>query len=97
MLGVDVGQAVRGKRIVSILNFFCICLHSRDTSASGFEAVILDLRLPLRSRSNERSAVELSVSDNTGVAGEVSLLSHVEEEIWRADFEFATKSRYIQF
>ena len=42
---------------------------------------MLDFRLPVTSRSNERSAVELSVSENTGVSAGISFISQLEGEI----------------
>ena len=51
------------------------------TSTSGLLAAKLDCRLPVASRSNELSAVNVSVSENTDAAAEISLLSHLESEI----------------
>ena len=42
---------------------------------------MLDFRLPVTSRSNERIAVEMPVSENTGIAVGISFLSCVEAEI----------------
>ena len=42
---------------------------------------MLDFRLPITSRSNERSAVELPVSVNIGVVVTISLLFRLEAEI----------------
>ncbi len=54
---------------------------SGDTNTSGLQTAMLKFRLPVTSRSNERSAIELRVAENIGVAVGISLLSCLEGEI----------------
>ena len=65
----------------SCWNFVPILSASWDISTSGFEAAILDFRLPVWSHSIEPTSIGLLDPKNMRVADGISFLSHLQAEI----------------